>query len=348
MEEMKKLNQYFDEDTKLRSSKTVNTYIGNMRLISKKLNIPILKEGVFDFDKLSNTRLLFENDWFKALKIDTQKNYMNGLIACLEIVDKDKYDKSLVLLREKRDTHKNDIVKQYKTSTPSQKQQDNWISMKDLQEVAIPYYEDKIKSLFGKKTKHINMDNQRNLNAYSVCLLYCGKYLPMRRLEYNSTTILNNKEYDKLSSKTDNYLVMGRTKGFFSINRYKTDHKYGGIKLELPNELFMIMKNILKASANNELLFPCLENVNECMKQDKLGLFITEVLKEATNKHLSVNILRNIYTTEMYKETHSLAEREELAKLMGTSVKTQMLCYNKCCKDEIKDDVESEVSDCSV
>ena len=101
------------------------------------------------------------------------------------------------------------------------------------------------------------------------------------------------------------------------------------------------MKNILKASANNELLFPCLENVNECMKQDKLGLFITQVLKEATNKHLSVNILRNIYTTEMYKETHSLAEREELVKMMGTSVKTQMLCYNKCCKDESKDDVES-------
>ena len=61
-----------------------------MRLISKKLKIPILKEGAFDFDKISNTRLLFENDWFKVLKLDTQKNYMNGLIACLEIVDKDK------------------------------------------------------------------------------------------------------------------------------------------------------------------------------------------------------------------------------------------------------------------
>ena len=114
---MKELKTDFDEDTKLRSSKTITTYIGNMRLISKKLNIPLLNEGVFNFDKLSNTKPLFENTWFKSLKIDTQKNYMNALITCLEIVDKEKYNKSLVLLREKRDTYQNDIIKQYKTST---------------------------------------------------------------------------------------------------------------------------------------------------------------------------------------------------------------------------------------
>ena len=53
---MTELKTYFDEDAKLRSSKTITTYIGNMRLLSKKLNIPLLNEGVFNFDKLSNTR----------------------------------------------------------------------------------------------------------------------------------------------------------------------------------------------------------------------------------------------------------------------------------------------------
>ena len=70
---MKELKTYFDEDTKLRSSKTVTTYIGNMRLLSKKLNIPLLNEGVFNFDELANTRPLFENVWFKSLQIDTKK-----------------------------------------------------------------------------------------------------------------------------------------------------------------------------------------------------------------------------------------------------------------------------------
>ena len=104
------------------------------------------------------------------------------------------------------------------------------------------------------------------------------------------------------------------------------------------------MKKILKSSANNKLLFPSLENIGVCIKQDKLGLFITDVLQEATDKHLSRNILRNIYTTEMYEKNQSLAEREKIAKMMGTSVETQMLYYNKCCKDDIKEEVESELS----
>ena len=62
------------------------------------------------------------------------------------------------------------------------------------------------------------------------------------------------------------------------------------------------MKKILKSSANNKLLFPSLENIGVCIKQDKLGLFITDVLKEATDKHLSLNILRNIYTTECMRK----------------------------------------------
>lgn len=348
MNELKNLEEYFKKHNeslpieKQRKPSSIKAYMSNMKTLCNKLNLPVLKTGVFDFNKLSNTKLLLNNDWFKNLGDNTKKNYMNGLIVCLDVVDKDLYSKPITILQEEVAKLKNEILKNYKSNKLNEKQKKDWISMKNIQDKLIPYCESSVKDILGKRFKHYRTENQIKLNSYLVSLLYSGKYIPIRRLELNSLKVITKKIYDNMTEKDDNYLIINVKKPFVSFNRYKTDKQYGETIVNIPDELASKIKLVLKSSANNQILFCNPVNISECIKQDKLGVLITETFKNCLDKHITLDTLRSIYTTESYDTNKSLEDREKLARQMGTSVNTQMICYNKYVEKEELCDLLSE------
>ena len=73
MDEIKSLEEHFNQHNKnlsvekQRNPSSIKAYMSNMKTLSNKLNLPVLKTGAFDFNKLSKTKLLLNNDWFKNL-----------------------------------------------------------------------------------------------------------------------------------------------------------------------------------------------------------------------------------------------------------------------------------------
>jgi len=148
------------------------------------------------------------------------------------------------------------------------------------------------------------MNDLQTIQNYIILCLLGGIFIaPRRSLDY---TEFVTKNIDK---KLDNYL----DKNELVFNKYKTAKFYDEQRVECPKELLTILKKWIKNHDNEYLLF------------DSNGSKLTSVklnqrLNKIFSKNCSVNILRHVYLTDIFKdEIERKSTMDKVAQNMGTS-----------------------------
>ena len=233
-----------------------------MRTVANKIDAYIKEndETEFDYNKLSNTKLVLEN--IKSVKKSTQKSYLESLVAVLSFIDEEKFKSSIDTYRKEKEANRKEIDTQYKNNVLSDKQKIEWMDSDELQKCCGDYFENQVKEILEKGTPITKKLDQAKLNNYVIGLLYGGLYLPPRRREYNNVKNIKVKEYNDLKEnnklKGENYMILTSKQNFFSFGDYKTINYFKNDvqRIDIPPELATKLKAIKKVSANPEFLFP--------------------------------------------------------------------------------------------
>lgn len=160
------------------------------------------------------------------------------------------------------------------------------------------------------KKPDINTRDMIDIQNYILLCLTTGKYIAPRRSQDWEM------KYQKYDDKVENYVDMKKKQ--FVFNKYKTSKTYGQQIVEIPNELFMILKKYIKFLdiAQDYLLF---NNKGNPLNQTE----IAHKLNNIFGKKISTSMLRHVYITDKY-ENVDLKAMTETATEMGNSVNVLM------------------------
>jgi hypothetical protein len=254
------------------------------------------------------------------MKITTRKNYLATVIVALT-TDKDKYEDVLKEYREYLAKIVEEYTKQLKSQTKSEKQEANWVSMKELKEI-VSDYKKEIRKL-DLANKELWSNKEFNLyQLYLVGLLYTE--LPPVRLDYSNMMLITETDYKKLKEKNKNYLVLvSRNKKYFSLGSYKTEEKYGVHIIEIPTIINSVINKWLSHNTSGFFLVNTQRNM---LTDNGLTKLLNKVF-EPTGKKISSTMIRHIYLSGKYDANQ--AEMEKDAKALMHSVGTQQGVYVK-------------------
>lgn len=277
------------------SENTINLYMTYLHKLNDNnllKNIKFLRDPLIIIEKI------------KDYKETTQRNIIISIVSILKLLDEKKlYDEYYKLMIERTKTI-NDKPKNEKSET----QKKNWMSWDDI----ITVYDDLLKKL--KKSK--GDDRFENLLNFVVLSLYV-LIPPRRNQDYLRMKITNKPE-----GVNDNFLDLKKKQ--FVFNVYKTSKKDGQVIINIPDNLFKVIKLYVKYHPKLDLLkkgedIPFLVYLNG----DKLTLdnSITRILNKIFNKKIGASMLRHIYLSNKYSKI--INEQEKDSKMMSHNLQTQ-------------------------
>ena len=239
-----------------------------------------------------------ENEILDFLKSSPPKSRKSVLSALFVLTNNPVY-------RERMIDDCKTVNQSYKEQKKDVKEEENWIS---VEEIKAKYNEllAKVKAIFNKQM----IGDYKIIMDYFLLAFLGGVsgLAPRRSLDY---ALLKINHYDKTK---DNYYKAGK----LYFNRYKTSDKYGLQVLDVPPELNTIIKKWLKINKGDYMLF----------SSNKMPLTSSQISKMLNKifdgKHISVDMLRHIYLTNLYKDMPSLINMEKTAHDMAHSVNTAM------------------------
>jgi hypothetical protein len=270
------------------SASSLKTYISVLYNISKKLNPDNESIDWFNDNNQEITTFL-ENKTpqtkktsFSALFVLTKNQlYKDVMVQVMKLVN---------------ETDKN--------QKKNEKQEENWMSIKEIQDI----YDSlliKIKSMLSGKS----ILNESMMMEFLLVSFLGGVsgLAPRRSQDYSEMKIRN---YD---TKIDNYYKAGK----FYFNIYKTAKSYGLQVIDVPKDLNAILKKWVKINTNDYMLYST--NGNKLSSPQ-----ISRILNKALGKNISTSLLRHVYLTNVYKDLPALNKMEELSREMGHSVSQAM------------------------
>ena len=136
---------------------------------------------------------------------------------------------------------------------------------------------------------------------------------PRRSLDYS---LMKIKNYDP---KSENYYKSGK----FYFHKYKTSEKYGLQTLSIPKELDTLIKKWIRLNPTDYLLF---SSNKQPVSSSQINCMLNSIFD---GKHISCDMLRHIYLTNLYKDVPALSQMEQTAEDMGHSVGQAMLYIKK-------------------
>jgi len=271
------------------ASSSINTYNSILSNLLKKLEYTDYK------DLLKQKKLL---TFLKDIKPSNRKTTLSAVVVLFSN-DTYKDNKAILkykkVLKEDNDTTETEIDKQEKT----QKQADNWIDWKDI--------EQKYKDL-ENDTKHIytksklSMKDKQDLQNYII--LSCYVLVEPRRLLDWVEFKVNNIDKAK-----DNYINNNN----FVFNNYKTKGKYDSQTVAIPKDLKKIITNWISKNDSDYLFF---DSNNNKLTSVKLNQRLNKIL----GNKASVNIIRHSFLTNKYKDIPALNDMKKTAENMGHSL----------------------------
>ena len=198
------------------------------------------------------------------------------------------------------DKYKGEYEAKIKSGKPTDKQQKNYISLKELLQYA---------------------NNLDDVEYKAVALLSLNYTL---RNDLRTLLIISNTEYDNLSKAEqdkNNYIVFSvKGKIYIVLNNYKTNKHYGQIKINIEDATREAVFNYLQ-SLMFEGIHPFLTTKRGKPYTDKnFSEYIKRVFK-GTGKNLTTTALRHIKISDTLGEQHK--KNKALAKQMLHSVDTQ-------------------------
>lgn len=270
--------------------KTNNTYTSLLHSLSRKVSPDNESVNWFSTDK-ENILKHLEN-----IPNNSRKTMLSALYV---ITGEKQYQEDMLKLCKV-------VNNEYKTQMKTEKQTQNWISPNAIYS-RYEYYRDVLKK-----------DGYGNHSAVIRFLLLAllggciDDFVPRRSMDYS---LMKIKGYN---TKTDNYYKAGK----FYFNQYKTASTYGLQVIPVPKSLNTIIRKWIKHNPTDYLLFGKTQKPLSSSQ-------ITKILNKIFDKNISVDMLRHIYLSNMYKDMPELTTMEETASNMGHSIQTALQYVKK-------------------
>jgi hypothetical protein len=182
--------------------------------------------------------------------------------------------------------------------------------MTDKEKINMPQWND-IKELYKK------IEDKQDKALIAIYTL-----LPPRRVADIGLLTLT---YKTPTSDNLNWLLLNKdpenNSGTLIYQKYKTFKIYGKIEVEIPPQLTKILKDYIDTYQIQEgkPMFPTLTG----QYYKNFSEVVSDTFKKHTKKNISVNTLRHSFITEFLNKKRSIAEKKQLALLMGHSVADQ-------------------------
>jgi ribosomal protein L18 len=265
------------------SASSLKTYSSVLRNLQKNMK----GEGIEWFSE-NITSIL---DYLKEKTAQTKKTSLSALFV---LTKEQRYKDVMVQVMKL-------VNETDKSQKKNDKQDKNWMSVKEIQDIYDPLLV-KIKKMLSNKS----ILNESTMMEFLLVSFLGGvvKDLPPRRSQ--DYTELKIRNYD---TKKDNYYKASK----FYFNVYKTAKKYGLQIIDVPKELDVILKKWIKINTNDYMLYST--NKNKLSSPQ-----ISRILNKVFDKNVSTSMLRHIYLTNIYKDLPALEKMEELSSQMGHSL----------------------------
>ena len=291
-------------------------------LISIKKIKDFMKYDKEDLDFLEDIDKVKE--FLSKFKTSTIKNYIAAIIVALTSYD-EEYEDTIEKYREYLDEVVGKYKEEYENGEKSEKQEKNWVTMKELKKVSNHWKRElSERDVFSKRT--VNNKELMMLQKWLISNLFIHDENPPTRLDYAPMEVIGEKEYEKLNEKEkkeNNFLVIkNRTKKYFSFNEYKTAGKYGEKIIPVGKKLNSVINIWLKYNTSDSFL---INTKGAPLSANGLGKLIKTSFTP-TGKDITINMLRHIFISEKFPNVDD--EREEVAEKMGHSTDQQAL-YSK-------------------
>ena len=293
---MEFLDQIFNQRENIISDNSKKLYVRNLLKLNDNKEIKDLKF-------LNNLDDVV--DKIKQYKPTTQRSYIISICVVLKNNNTKLYNDYYELLMKMNNDLKTNTTK-------SETQKKNWIDTPEILQI----FND-LKS----KTKIKNNDVKSNIFHYLVLALYFLQP-PRRNIDYTLMKISSD-----MSDKNFNYLDIENRQ--FIFNNYKTKSKYETVKIDINNELFLVIKLYLSKHPeyikikNKKYLIHFLVNNNIEINANQM----TKILNKIFNKNISSSMLRNIYLSNKYSKVMKDLKNDTIN--MSTSVDVAISNYIK-------------------
>jgi len=306
--ELKKLIQ--ESRPNLRES-SIKTYISNLTKLAKEVGIKSINNLIFLQHGQNVMRAISKK------KPSTQKTYLATIIVILKAI---KAKKNLIDFYTE---HMNKLAEEHNKKAQSQEksesQNENWISLPELQK-ELKRQSREITRLRLWKKENLTPKEFDMLQKYVAGFLYIGDpENPPTRADFHDMKIICIKDYEKLSEEElkKNYIVkVNSKKKFFSLGDYKTSGKYGLKKIDIGKDLNNVLNKWLKIV--NKYGYILVNNRKGPISANGLSKYMNKVF-EYTRKKIGINMLRHIYITHHFPPQNK--EKKEVAEKMMHSIK---------------------------
>lgn len=324
---MENLKKEIKKKRKTISDNTLKIYVNNINRLYKKLtskkedfeNLSFLK----DFEKV-NSFLNGDQKNGKKLSLQTKKQYYASIVVALKSTQASpkllqNYSKEMIKLQE---TYESNRKEQKKSKT----QKENWIEYQTLLNV-YKYYKNKVKLQKIRSKKELNDKEMKLLKKFIILSLYLSNPKdnpPRRGIDYAEMIITKKKP----SEDNKNYLYIKnfRNKSFIFQN-YKTKKTHGRQEIKVSNILNNDLNLWLKFNKTKYLLPN--PNGESSITPNQLTKLLNHIFKKRLDKTISINLIRSIIVSEIYKDMPKLKSLEETATKMGHTVQEAIQTYTK-------------------
>lgn len=282
--------------TKLKEKKLSDNSIKLYMTILKNIND---KREIKNFKFLEKPKKILEK--IKDYKLTTQRNILIAIVSVLKNLGNDLYKSYYDLMIE----YNKKIEDGNKNNEKTETQKNNWMEFKDV--------ENKFNELKSKLKGSSNISEDMYNNYLNAVVLGLYVLIPPRRSK-DYTLMKVSKDSKGLDDK---YNWLDLKKKQFIFNNYKTEKTYGQQIVDVPTELFELIKKYLKYKKDGEG-FLLVKFNGERLKQDNS---ITRLLNKIFGKRISSSMLRHIYLSSKYGKV--LEEQKADAEKMGQSIEMQ-------------------------
>ncbi|HEY9703557.1 MAG TPA: hypothetical protein V6C58_14005 [Allocoleopsis sp.] len=293
---------------------SVNNYLTNIRKISREL-FNSEKPSIQYFRDFDSIKEYIDK---RIKNYASKKNLVTSIVVLLKAYSVDckvieKYSEYHKTLSK---THDDSYLDNEKTD----KEQQNWISSKDIQE-KFQFLEEQIKNKIGiTKRKYADLIQQ-----YLVLCLYTK--IPPIRNDYALSRVINDDNNLKCS---ENHFILGSEE--FVLCKYKTDKFYGIKRVKIPEDVIVIIKKwekikkeIFGDKLDHDFLLINTTNLLP-MKKNSLTKYINKIFYP---KKVSTTILRKVYLSEKYPVTNTYREMQNDSYIMGHDISVAKKIYSK-------------------
>lgn len=263
--------------------------------------------------------------------INTRKNYYANIVNYLKNTELEpEMEDEILHYRERMLELCNIINNVNKEQKQSKKQEDNWMSLQDLNKMRKNHFND---------IKKRDNPTWADIQPFFVASLYLAddKNPPIRN-EYGDMLVVKESHGIHSTDKSKNYLVItGRNKKTFILNDFKNVKSQGTKSFKVGKSLNKIMNTFLDKhpfSLSDTPTTPLLFNTaNNMLGRNGLTKYLQNKVFTDGNKKISTAMLRHIYISEKVGGP-MIKEKEDLADKMCHSVAVQEGIYKKWIEEQ--------------